>query len=277
MVGADDVSAFALNRLDKDGRDFFRSEDGLEELVFNVAGAAEGELLSILRPTRATAIDIGIADVRHARHERRETALLLRLGGGQRERAHGASVEGAQKGDHLLALGVIARQFQRALDRLRAGVAVVDLVRPGHGSDLRQPLGERHHALVVKVGARHVDQFARLLLNGGDDLGMAVTGGGHGDAGGEIEEFVAVHVFDDDAAAALGDHRVGTRVGRRNVLVIARENALGVGAGDGGVDLGADSQSLGGHGSSPKCSSQLLSSQFSVVERGFAQHGCCTG
>jgi hypothetical protein len=74
--------------------------------------------------------------VGHAGNERRETAALLRLGRGQRERAHGASVESAVEGDDVLALGVIARQLQRSFNGLGAGVAVVDLVRPGHGRDL---------------------------------------------------------------------------------------------------------------------------------------------
>ena len=176
----------------------------------------------------------------HARNQRRETALLLRLGRGQRERAHGASVERAEEGDHVLPLGVIARQLQRALDRFGAGVAVVNAMRPGHRRNLRQARGQRDHALVVKIRARHVDQFGRLLLNGGDHVGMAMAGRSHGDAGGKIEELVAVNVGNDDAASALGDQRIRAGVGRRNVFLIALEHALRVGPGQGGLDLGSD-------------------------------------
>ena len=165
---------------------------------------------------------------------------------GQRERAHGASVEGAEECDHVLPLGVIAGQLERGFHRFGAGVAVVNLVRSRHGSDFRQPLRQRDHALVVEIRARHVDQFARLLLNRGHHIGMAMSGRGHGDAGGEIEEFVAVHIGDHDAAALLGHQRVGAGVGRRNVFLVARENALGIGAGQGGLDFGS-CKSLGGH------------------------------
>jgi hypothetical protein len=57
-----------------------------------------------------------------------------------------------------------------------------------------------------------VQQLGRLILDGGDDLRMTVSGRGHGDAGGEVEEEVAVHVLDDGAAAALRDERIDARV-----------------------------------------------------------------
>jgi len=58
-------------------------------------------------------------------------------------------MESAEEGDHVLPLAVIARQLQSALDGFRAGVSVIDLsVR--HGHNLREALGQRHHALVSK-------------------------------------------------------------------------------------------------------------------------------
>ena len=185
---------------------------------------------------------------------------------GQRERAHGASVERAEEGNHVLPLGVIAGQLERGFHRFRAGVAVVNPVRSGHGRDLRQPLGQRDHALVIKIRARHVDQFARLLLNGGHHIGMAVSGRGHGDAGGEIEKFVAVHVRNHDAAALLGHQRVGAGVRRRKILLVARENALGIGAGQSGLDFGS-CKSLGGHWILRKA---VVSRRSSVVSRAVA-------
>ena len=258
------VAALALHRLDKDCRHFFRRQSRLEQLVLDEARTAERERLGILRSAFAAAIDVGIAHVSYARHARAEAPLLLRLGGGQRERAHGASVERAEKCDDVLPLGVIAGQFQRGFHRLRPRIAVVNLVRTRHGRDLRQPLGQRNHALVVKIRSRHVDQFARLLLNGGDHVGMAMPGRSNGDAGGEVEEFVAVHVRDHDAAAALGYQRVGACIRRRNVFLIARENALGIGAGQGGLDFGAckslTSQRRGSHGILRKAVVSLRSS-----------------
>ena len=138
----DDVAAFALDGLDEDGRDFFRRQDGLEELLFDVARAAQAEGFLLLGAAGAATIGVGIADVRDAGNQRREAAFLLGLGGGERERAHGAAVEGAEEGDDVLAAGVIAGQLERALDGLGAGVAVEELVRAGHGRDGREPLGE---------------------------------------------------------------------------------------------------------------------------------------
>jgi hypothetical protein len=71
--------------------------------------------------------------------------------------------------------------------------------------------------LVIEIRARHVDEFGGLFLDGGDHVGMAVAGRGHGDAGREVVELVAIDVGDDDAAAALGHQRVGAGVGRRNI------------------------------------------------------------
>ena len=76
-----------------------------------------------------------------------------------------------------------------------------------------------------------MDKFGGLLLDGGDDVGMAMAGRSHGDAGREIEELIAVHVGDDDAATAFGHERIGAGVGRGNILIVAFENALGVGTG----------------------------------------------
>ncbi len=167
---------------------------GLEELFFDEACAASANASASCGPPGA-AIHVGITHVRHAWHQRSKTSLLLRLRGGQRKRAHGAAMERAEERDHVLPFGVIARKFQRGLDRLRARIAVINPMRSRHGSNLRQALRQLHHVLVIKIRARHVDQFARLLLDGGDHFGMAMPGRSHGDAGGEIQELVAVDVF----------------------------------------------------------------------------------
>ena len=140
-------------------------------------------------------------------------------------------MEGAEEGDHVLPAGVVAGQLQRALDGFGAGVAVVEAMRPRHGCDGGEPLRQRDHALVVEVGAGHVDQLAGLLLDGLDDLRMAMAGGGDGDAGGKVEELVAVHVFDPGAAAALGDQRIAARVGGRHPAIVCFDDGACLGSG----------------------------------------------
>ena len=176
--------------------------------------------------------------MRHARNQRRKAALLLRLGAGERERAHGAAVECAQERDDVLAAGVVAGQLERALDGLGAGVAVEELVRPGHGRHGGEPLGQIGQRLVVEIGAGDVDQLGGLLLDGGDHLGMAVAGGDHGDARGKVEKLVAVHVFDADAAAALGHQRIGARIAGRDQPVIGLDGRLALGPGRGQTSFG---------------------------------------
>ena len=123
-------------------------------------------------------------------------------------------MEGSEKGDDVLPFGVVARELERGFNRLGAGVPVINLVRAGHGRNLGEAFGERNHALVVEVGARHVDQFARLPLYRSDYVRMAMAGRSDGDAGRKIEELVAVYVFDDQAAAAFCDHGIRAGVGR---------------------------------------------------------------
>ncbi len=144
-------------------------------------------------------------------------------------------MEGAEEGDDVLAAGVVAGEFEGALDGLGAGVAEVDAVRAGHGCDVAEALGEAGHAFVVEVGAAHVDELGGLGLGGGDDLGVAVAGGGDGDAGGEVEELVAVDVDDAGAAAALDDEGIAAGVtGAHDALVVGDDGGC-FGAGEGGL------------------------------------------
>src|SRR5580704_1459861 len=91
----DYVSAFALHRLDEDCGHFLGGKRGLEELVFDEAGAAQRESFGILRPTFASTVYVGITNVSYARNQWAKAPLLLRLGSRQRKRSHGASMERA--------------------------------------------------------------------------------------------------------------------------------------------------------------------------------------
>ena len=76
-----------------------------------------------------------------------------------------------------------------------------------------------------------MDQTSGLVLNGLNDLGVAMPGGDHGDPGGKVQKAVSVGVFDDGAFAALGNKRIGARVGRRDNLLIPLDYGFGLGAG----------------------------------------------
>src|SRR5215469_1177050 len=186
----------------------------------------------------------------HARNQWCEPPPLLRLRRCERKRSHRASMKGAQERDHVLPLGVIARQLQRGFHRLSTRIAVIKLMGAFHRSDLRKPFRQRKHALVVKVGTRHVDQFPRLLLNRGDHFRMAMSRRRHRNAGRKVEELVAVDVFDNHATSALRYQRIRPRVRWRNELVVTFQDALGVGAGQSGPDLGTRNwvENLSGHG-----------------------------
>ena len=103
-------------------------------------------------------------------------------------------MEGAVEGDDPRALGlavdevVAARGLDRALDRLRAGVAEEDLVGEGQA---RQPLGERlllRHA--VEVG--DVPELLGLLGQRRDQRRVGMAERGDRDAAGKIEHAAAV-------------------------------------------------------------------------------------
>ena len=112
----DDVAPFPLNRLDDDGRDFFRRERRLEELLFEVRHAFQ--LARGIRQVVRAAIAVAVADVRHFGDQRLEAAALRDFAGGERQGPHRAAVEGAVEGDDVLPAGVVAGQLDRRLDRL---------------------------------------------------------------------------------------------------------------------------------------------------------------
>src|SRR5207248_11603628 len=85
---------------------------------------------------------------------------------------------------------------------------------------------------------RHMNELARLILDGGDDLGMAVTRRGHGDAGGHVQKAIAVHIFNHGAGAASNDQRIAAGVRWRNEPGVAIEEFLTARAGQGGLEAG---------------------------------------
>jgi hypothetical protein len=70
------------------------------------------------------------------------------------------------------------------------------------------------------------------------DLRVRVPGGIHGDAGGAVEEDVAVDVLDRCASSPFDHQRIPTRVRWGNEGFVAIDEGFGLGAGQRGFDIG---------------------------------------
>ncbi len=162
-----------------------------------------------------------------ALHHGLEAAAVDRLAGGEGQCAHRAAVEGAVEADELLAAGVVPGELDGGLDGLSARVAE-EGERPFlEGGDLVQAFAQPDLQRVIEV-RRNVNKAVRLLLNGRDDFGVAVAGGGDGDAGSEVDEAVAVHVPDLGALAVVHHKGVGTWIRRRDDDGVSFEDLAGL-------------------------------------------------
>ena len=73
-------------------------------------------------PLEERPIRIGVGEMRHPAEHRRESSALQAFTGGKGQRAHGAPMEGAIEADEARPTGMVARQLDGGLDRLRPGV-----------------------------------------------------------------------------------------------------------------------------------------------------------
>ena len=119
-VLGDDVAALALDRLDDDRRDL----------------VGRGELVEQDLVEPAQVLDPAVRRVEDARQQRPEAGVVLRLRGGQRDRAVGPAVERAEERDDVRPLRRVAGELDRGLDDLGAGVAEVG---PDAADDRRDP------------------------------------------------------------------------------------------------------------------------------------------
>lgn len=102
-----------------------------------------------------------------------------------------------------LAAGMGAGDLDRVLDSLGTGVeqhGPLGVITRGEPVEL---FGDPHVALVGRDHEAGVSERRDLLADGVDDGRGAVADGGHGDAGTEVDELVAVRI--DQDAAACGD------------------------------------------------------------------------
>jgi hypothetical protein len=146
-------------------------------------------------------------------------------------------VEGAVECDHVLPAGGGAGELERALDRLGAGVGQEDPDRAGHWRGGGQRLRHLRIDRQVEVAGRVVQQRPGLAADGLDHAGMGVTGRADRDAGVEVEEQVAVDVFEDRAGAPAWHQRVGARQRPAGDAPVPVEDHAGLGAWQLGADL----------------------------------------
>ena len=97
-------------------------------------------------------------------------------------------MEAAVERDDFVAPRVIARELDGGFQGFGAGIAEVNALGVFARSDGGELFGQITQIRIVKIRAGHVNQFGGLLLNRGDNVGMAMSGGDDGDSGGEIEE-----------------------------------------------------------------------------------------
>ena len=160
---------------------------------------------------RADRVDVVERDAVDLGRERAE-ALLVRLRlRREREREVRAAVERALEADHRGAAGVGARELDRVLDRLGAGVEERRLGRPAERREREQALGQRRVDLVRDDREVGVREALELLLRGLDDVRVGVADVQAADAAGEIDERVAVDVGQRGAAGLGGGDREGDR------------------------------------------------------------------
>ena len=231
----DDISSFALYRLDEDARGVLRRRDRFHVDVLDDVRTVQ-IARRIREPVRA-AVTVRIRHVHDARHRREESGPLLRLARRQGESTLGAPVERAEEREEHLLLRVTLGDFDRGLVRLGPGIAEEDLLPVLAGGDLPQSVGERRLDFVVEVGPREMGELRRLAGNRLHDLRVRVTDVEDRNSGCEVDQEVAVDVFDDGARGPLDDDRSRLRRGC-NVAVVPRDDLLRLRAGGSHFDVG---------------------------------------
>ena len=174
--------------------------------------------------------------VEHAWQQGTEVLSVLGLAGGQGQGAQSAAMKAAPKGDDGAAPRVVASQLEGGLDRLGSRVGEKRLPR----ESLRrrqarrqavQPLAHGAIAAIVEIGAADVDQLVRLGRDRGGDRGVAVSGGGGGDAGLRIQVDVPVDVLDHAPGGAANEQGVAVDQRWRQERLLMRDAGASLGAG----------------------------------------------
>lgn len=135
------------------------------------------------------------------------------------------------------AAGVFAGDLDGVLNGFGAGVDQYALLGKIARSVFVELLAHLDVVGVRGGGEVGVGELGHFLLHGRDDFRRTVADTGHGDAGGKVDEAVAVHVGDGGAACGFGEHRHALADAGADIAVMLLLQRLRLRARNGGDDL----------------------------------------
>ena len=118
-------------------------------------------------------------------------------------------MEGMLEDQHVGAPGCHPRNPDGVLNGLRAGREQRGAFCVCARGESVEVLGHLHIAVVLGHQKTGVGEAGHLRLHARDDLGGAGADAGDGDAGGQVDEVVAVDVDDDATTSTFHEHRKG--------------------------------------------------------------------
>ncbi len=154
-------------------------------------------------------------------------------------------MEGALEPDHRVTAGEGARELDRVLHRLGAGVEESRLDRPADRQPCEEALSEGRVILVRHDSEVGVAEMLQLLLRRLDDMRMRMADVQAADPACEIDERVPVEVGDRGATRVGGDDGEGDRERRGDARRQAVQHLARAGARNFGLQ---DDRAGGGHG-----------------------------
>ena len=146
-------SPLPLDRLDKDRRHLIRRANRADQ--------------------RLHAFKVAVASMVDIRNQRGKTPALHWLGAGKRHRAVCSPMKRVHERDRPISTRMPPASFRAASIASAPLLVKKTLFWPDPGPG-RQPLGQSDLRRIVKIGARHVNQAARLPANGRHDPGVRV-------------------------------------------------------------------------------------------------------
>src|SRR5882724_7302272 len=117
----------------------------------------------------------------------------------ERHRHERASVKGVFETDHGRTFRVGSRDLDGVLDAFRAAIEEKGFFARWTWSQRVEPFGQAHIALVRRHHKTSVEEARRLRADSADNFRRAVAGIDASDTTGEINEPVAVHIFEQRA------------------------------------------------------------------------------